>query len=168
MAPRLAPIVERHRDLPEVHLGPSEHDLSRDAPDAKAGAQVALGARVRLDADFLAASAAMARGNENNGHAPDGIFYLGPGHSPGYAVANLGLTVRATSALSLFARVGNVFDRRYATAAQLGVTAFDAGGRFVGRPFPADAAGHEPLRSSTFYAPGAPRSLSLGLRYTFE
>src|SRR3954466_5325634 len=43
MTPRLAPIVERHRDLSEVHLGPSEHDLSRDAPDAEAGAEVALG-----------------------------------------------------------------------------------------------------------------------------
>ncbi|MEP7139171.1 MAG: TonB-dependent receptor [Caldimonas sp.] len=134
----------------------------------KAGVQVALGGRVRFDADLFAASAAIARGNENNGHAPDGIFYLGPGHSPGYAVTNLGLTVQATPALRVFARVGNVFDRRYATAAQLGVTAFDAGGRFVSQPFPANAAGNEPLRSSTLHAPGAPRSLGLGLRYAFE
>ena len=50
-------------------------------------------------------------------------------------------------------------------AAQLGATAFDASGRFVARPFPANANGDRPLVGSTFLAPGAPRSIGIGLRY---
>ena len=37
------PIVERHRDLAEVHLGPAEHDLTGDAPDGETCAQITLG-----------------------------------------------------------------------------------------------------------------------------
>jgi hypothetical protein len=29
-----------------------------------------------------------ARGNENNAYAADGVYYLGPGVSPGYAITN--------------------------------------------------------------------------------
>jgi outer membrane receptor protein involved in Fe transport len=109
-----------------------------------------------------------ARGNENGGHAADGTFYLGPGRSPGYAVLNLGLTVRASKGVTWFGRIGNVLDRRYVTAAQLGATGFDGAGRFVGQPFPADGAGNVPLRGSTFFAPGAPRLFSLGVRCAFD
>lgn len=52
------------------------------------------------------------------------------------------------------------------TAAQLGASAFDANGHFVARPFPANAQGDRPLVSSTFFAPGAPRSFWIGVRYT--
>lgn len=134
----------------------------------KALLAVAATARTTMTVDLAATAGAAARGNENGRHAPDGVFYLGPGRSPGYAVVNFGATMQASSALTLFARVANVFDRRYASAAQLGPTGFDAAGRFVSRPFPADAQGRYPLRNSTFYAPGAPRLFSLGVRYEFD
>ena len=134
----------------------------------KAGLALAIDARTSVDVDMAAISGAIARGNENGGHAADGTFYLGPGRSPGYAVVNLGVTVKASKGVTWFGRVGNVLDRRYATAAQLGATAFDASGRFVAQPFAADAQGRVPLRSSTFFAPGAPRLFSLGLRYAFD
>jgi outer membrane receptor protein involved in Fe transport len=76
--------------------------------------------------------------------------------------------MQPTPALTLFARIANVLDRQYATAAQLGPTGFDAAGRFVGQPFPADAQGRSALRNSTFYAPGAPRLFSLGFSYAFD
>ena len=118
--------------------------------------------------DLVASAGAPARGNENGQHAADGVFYLGPGRSAGYALLNLGATVQATPALAFIAHVGNLLDRRYATAAQLGSTGFDGSGRFVAQPLPANEEGRYPLRGSTFYAPGAPRLFSLGVRYAFD
>ncbi len=34
------------------------------------------------------ASSSYARGNENNAYKADGVYYLGPGVSPGYAITN--------------------------------------------------------------------------------
>ncbi len=134
----------------------------------KAALELAVDARTRLSLDLVATGGAPARGNENGGHAADGVFYLGPGRSPGHAVLNVGATVQPTAALTVFARIVNLLDRRYASAAQLGPTGFDASGRFVAQPFPADAQGRLPLRSSTFYAPGAARLFSVGARYAFD
>ena len=47
-------------------------------------------------------------------------------------------------------------------------TGSTATGRFVGQPFPADGQGNFPLRGSTFFAPGARRLFSLGIRYAFD
>ena len=134
----------------------------------KAGLAVSIDARTRIDADLVAVSASTARGNENGAHVADGTFYLGPGRSAGYGVVNLGMEVGATRGLTAFGRIGNVFDRHYATAAQLGATGFDASGRFVSQPLPANADGLFPLRNSTFFAPGAPRLFSVGIRYAFD
>ena len=62
-------------------------------------------------------------------------------------------------------QVNNLFDRHYATAAQLGSTAFSAGGSVVTRPF-GQVGGDYPQVGSTFYAPGAPRTFWVGLRYS--
>lgn len=121
-----------------------------------------------FDADMTAISGVVARGNENNRHQPDGIWYLGKGETDGYAVFNAGVEVRPVPALTLFATVRNLFDRNYATAAQLGATAFDSAGRYVARPFAGPVIdGERPLVSSTFHAPGAPRSVEAGLRLAF-
>ena len=47
--------------------------------------------------------------------------------------------------LKLFAQIQNLFDRQYATAAQLGPTGFDANGNFVARPFATDANSRAPI-----------------------
>jgi outer membrane receptor protein involved in Fe transport len=62
--------------------------------------------------------------------------------------------------------VNNLFDERYATAAQLGSTGFTTGGTFVARPLPA-IDGEFPVRHTTFLAPGAPRRAWGGLRVHF-
>ena len=124
--------------------------------------------QVSVNLDMIAASGVYARGNENNLHQPDGVFFLGAGKTDGYALFNLGVEVRPASAVTLFATVRNLFDKQYATAAQLGQTAFDASGNFVARPFAVPVIGGErPLLSSTFYAPGAPRSVQVGARLRF-
>lgn len=115
---------------------------------------------------MVAVAGAYARGNENNQHQADGLYYLGAGKSAGYAVFDLSGRYRATPQLSFFGQVNNLFDRKYATAAQLGSTGFDARGNFVARPFgPAD---NDALVGATFYAPGAPRTLWVGVRYEFD
>ena len=134
-------------------------------------AEMPLGAGVTVNADMAAVGASLARGNENGQHQPDGVYYLGPGVSAGYALFNLGAEWQPASpalrGLTVFAQVNNLLDRRYSTAAQLGATAFDAKGNFVAQPFAANANGDRPLLRSTFLAPGAPRSVQVGLRYWF-
>jgi outer membrane receptor protein involved in Fe transport len=126
-----------------------------------------LGESWSFGADATAVGRSLARGNENGLHQPDGTNYLGQGYSAGYAVLNVNATFRPTKGVKLFAQVSNLLDRRYSTAAQLGPTAFNDAGNFESRPFPADANGDRPLRHATFHAPGAPRALSVGLKYSF-
>ena len=116
-----------------------------------------------LHGGVVGTSSSLARGNENNGHQPDGVVYLGQGYSAGYVVAHLGATWQVSRRWQFSASISNLLDTRYNTAAQLGATGFDAGGHYVARPF---AATPDALRSSTFYAPGAPRLFALTLRYT--
>jgi outer membrane receptor protein involved in Fe transport len=134
----------------------------------KVFADVPVSAQWSFGADVTAVSSSLARGNENGKHKADGLYYLGPGKSSGYAVLNLNGEYRPTTSLKFFAQVTNVFDREYSTAAQLGATGFDANGNFVTQPFPEDANGDRPLVNSTFYAPGAPRTFWVGLRYDFD
>jgi outer membrane receptor protein involved in Fe transport len=109
-----------------------------------------------------AVSDSTVRGNENGLHRPDGTGFLGSGRTAGHAVFDLGATFEAAPRLRLFAQVDNLFDRRYATAAQLGATGFTADGTFMARG--ADAR----VVHSTFYAPGAPRTIRFGVRCTFD
>jgi outer membrane receptor protein involved in Fe transport len=105
-----------------------------------------------------------ARGNENNQHQADGVYYLGSGRNPGYATLDLAARYAATPKTSWLLNVKNLLNRKYTTAAQLGANAFTASGNFVARPFAA-AGGEFPLVHSTFYAPGAPRTLWLGIKH---
>jgi outer membrane receptor protein involved in Fe transport len=120
-----------------------------------------------VELGMIGVSGSTARGNENGLHRPDGTRFLGSGVTPGHVVFDLGTQLRATPRLQVFVQVDNLFDRRYATAAQLGATGFAPDGTFLARPFAAqeDAAG---LVHSTFYAPAAPRTVRAGLRYSFE
>jgi outer membrane receptor protein involved in Fe transport len=130
-------------------------------------ADLSLSPRWSIGADLTGVGGSFARGNENNAHQSDGPYYLGPGRSGGYAVFNLGADWRPAATVKVFLQVNNVLDRKYSSAAQLGTAGFDGNGNFVARPFPADANGDRPLVHSTFFAPGAPRTFLVGVRYTF-
>jgi outer membrane receptor protein involved in Fe transport len=132
----------------------------------KAWADLDITPALTLDIGLVGVSSSYARGNENNRHEPDGVYYLGPGRSPGYAIVNLGATYRVGSRVRLLAEVNNLFDRRYFTAAQLGPAGFTEAGAFVARPLPA-VDGEFPLRHTTFYAPGAPLRMWAGARLAF-
>jgi outer membrane receptor protein involved in Fe transport len=132
---------------------------------AKAYADVAPRGGLSLHVDLVAASGSYARGNENNGHQPDGTYYLGPGRNGSYAVVNAGARQRLASHAQLFVQVDNLFDRHYATAAQLGPAGFTSAGSFLARPLP-PVDGAYPAQSTTFFAPGAPRTIRAGVRLT--
>ena len=132
----------------------------------KASAEFDITEKFAVDVDVIGVSGVYARGNENNQHQPDGRYYLGAGRTSGYGVINLGTFYKPVTGLKIYARVNNVLDRKYSTAAQLGATGFDGKGTFQARPLPA-VNGEFPLQRSTFDAPGAPRSVVVGLRYEF-
>ncbi|MBZ5673924.1 MAG: TonB-dependent receptor [Acidobacteriia bacterium] len=124
-------------------------------------------AKISADLDFDAVGRSFARGNENNLDQPDGIYYLGPGFSPGYAVVNLGAHYQVQKRTQLFVQINNLLDKRYYTAAQLGPSPYNTSQNFIARPFPADASGNFPIRTSTFFAPGAPIGAWGGIRISF-
>ncbi len=119
-----------------------------------------------IGATLNAYSKQYARGNENNRHQA-GTFtdafgntrsFAGSGVVPGYAVLNLNARWRVAKDWEFFARLDNVFDRRYFTAGALAENPFDAAGSF--------RTNSDDWTRETFYAPGAPRALWLGARWT--
>jgi len=120
--------------------------------------------RLSIDLDFNAVGRSFARGNENNLDHPDGVYYLGPGFSPGYGVTNLGAHYQALKSVQFFVQMDNIFDHHYYTAAVLNSTPFDNNGVFTPRPF---AANTDAVRNSTFYSPGAPFGIFGGMKLTF-
>jgi len=123
-------------------------------------------AQWRLSLDMQAVARSIARGNENNAHEADGTYYSGAGHNPGYAVFNLSGQYALQPGWTLTGKINNLFDTRYTTAAVLSPNAFN-GNALVARPFAA-VDGNYPLRHGTFYAPGAPRNVWVGVRYAFR
>ena len=117
-----------------------------------------------VNMNVIAIGNSYARGNENNAQQPDGTFYQGPGKSGGYAVLNMGSQYRFEPRLTLLTQVNNVLNREYSTASLLGPTGFTNNGNFVARPF----ANPDAFQHATFYAPGAPRTFWVGLRYTLD
>jgi len=112
-----------------------------------------------VGAQLAAYSDQIARGNENNAQTPDGADFLGSGRIGGYAVLNLTTNWKVAKGFELYAKVTNVFDRRYATSALLGENAFDPHGTLLPP---------SQWRNEQFDGPGAPRAFFAGVRYTFE
>lgn len=132
----------------------------------KAFADVYVTKKINVELNLLAVSSSVARGNENNLHQPDGVYYLGPGRSGGYSVVNLGGRYQVHPHVQLLAQITNLLNHRYYTAAQLGATGFTANGTFLARPLPA-VGGQYPLVNATFFAPGAPIGAWAGIRFSF-
>jgi outer membrane receptor protein involved in Fe transport len=121
-----------------------------------------------LNLDMLLIGDSFARGNENNRHEPDGVYYLGSGKIGGYTAFNLGLDYTPIERLRIFVEVDNLLDRHYYTSALLGATGFDGAGNFVARPFAGPIIdGERPLQYATFYGPCAIRSFTIGAKYRF-
>jgi outer membrane receptor protein involved in Fe transport len=122
--------------------------------------------RLSFDVSLIAVSSSFARGNENNLHEPDAFYYLGPGKSAGYGVVSAGLRLEIHRNVELKGQLNNIFDKRYASASQLGSTGFTDEANFIARPFP-PIDGEFPLQQATFFGPGAPRTFMIGTRVKF-
>jgi hypothetical protein len=72
-----------------------------------------------VGAQFSAYSSQRVQGNENGGQRPDGVDYFGSGHVGGYALLDLTTNIALGHGVEVFAKVANVFDRRYATGGSL-------------------------------------------------
>jgi outer membrane receptor protein involved in Fe transport len=150
----------------EIDIRPGDRLPFIPAHVLKAFADVQVTSRLAIDVNLIAAASSFARGNENNRHEPDGVYYLGEGKADGYGIVNLGARVAVTSNLQFVAQVNNLFDREYATGAQLGPAGFTPTGSFIARPLPA-IDGEFPVRHTTFLAVGAPRRGWAGARVRF-
>jgi outer membrane receptor protein involved in Fe transport len=132
----------------------------------KVFADVPVTSKLDLSVELLGAGGVYARGNENNDHEADGVYYLREGRTDGYAVVTIAGDYELQPWLHVLGQVNNLFNREYATAAQLGPAGFTAAGNFIARPFPA-VAGEFPGRHTTFLAPGAPLRAWAGVRMHF-
>jgi outer membrane receptor protein involved in Fe transport len=122
--------------------------------------------KLSFNLDFIAAGSSLARGNENNEHEPDGTFYFGSGKAAGYGVVDIAARYLIHPKLELVAQLNNVFDKHYATAAQLGSTGFRPDASFIARPYPA-VNGEFPFMGATFLGPGTPRTFWVGTKVKF-
>ncbi len=107
-----------------------------------------------LATGIFAAASQYAHGDENNADVH--------GRVPGYAVVGLDARYQASPKLEIFASVDNLLDRRYANFGLLGSNVFNGPNRSFG-----PAAGVDPV-SEQFVALGAPRTITVGLRWRFD
>ncbi len=110
---------------------------------------------------LVATSGAYLHGNENNANVAGGInaqgsMITGSGRVGGYAIVNLFSTVRLSRNVDLFARIGNILNRNYATAGFLASNAFEPDGTFRGDP--------QQWTNENSVSPGAPRAAWAGIR----
>ena len=117
----------------------------------KARAELNLTAPWSLAANLQIASKQYARGDENNLDAN--------GRVPGYALLNLDTRYQISPKLQLFARVDNVFNRRYANFGVLGDNVFTGASMSFDPAHP---------RAEQFRGNGTPRGAWAGVHYAFD
>ncbi|MBR0568754.1 TonB-dependent receptor [Azoarcus sp. L1K30] len=152
----------------EILVGKGDHLPGIPAHSLKLSLAWQATSALRLITDVVGFSSQYVRGNENNAHvrgeATD-VFgttrnFDGKGRIPAYALLNLAADMSLGGGWTLFGRINNVFDRKYASGGALAENPFDAAGSFL--------TGSSNWRHETFVAPGAPRSGWIGLRYQWE
>jgi outer membrane receptor for monomeric catechols len=83
-----------------VGIKPGDHIPLTPRQIVKAFVQWDVAPRITVDGDAIYVGGSYARGNENNRHQPDGVFYLGEGSTAGYTVVNLGVDFRPSAGLT--------------------------------------------------------------------
>jgi iron complex outermembrane recepter protein len=109
--------------------------------------------RLFVGANLLTNAGSYARGDEDNQDIN--------GQLPGYTLLNLDARFLPSHNFEIFARLNNVFDRRYSNFGVVGENFFTGPGRTFG-----PAVGIDPV-AEQFRGPGAPRGAWVGVRYSF-
>jgi iron complex outermembrane recepter protein len=154
--------TEGEGGCPDDEIRVSSGDYLPGLPkhNLKLGLNWNLNERLRVGTSVLAYSSQYVRGNENNRHQPNDEVE-GSGKLPGYAVVNLTADYRFARDWTLFGRVDNLFDKRYANGGALAENSFvGAGNGFESDP--------DEWRHEQFIAPGAPRAGWVGVRYRWD
>ena len=81
-----------------ITVQPGDHIPQIPQNIFKAYAEYQPTSKLSIDLDFDAVGRSFARGNENNLDQPDGVYYLGPGFSPGYGVCESGSALSSAEA----------------------------------------------------------------------
>jgi outer membrane receptor protein involved in Fe transport len=134
-----------------VHPGNRIPAIPRDS--VKLRAEYAAREQFAVGINVVYASSQYALGDENNQDVH--------GRLPSYAVVHLDARYQASADLQFFMQIANLFDRRYQSIALLGANVFTGPGGSFG-----PAHGVDPV-AEQFRAPGAPRGIWAGLRYSF-
>ncbi len=112
--------------------------------------------KLTIGGNMLATSSIITQGNEAGGIGDDGE---GDASVKGYFLMNLHANYEASKGLDYFARINNVFDRRYETYGMIAASGFDQYGANLDPSIANNI--------SRFVAPGAPRSFMVGVRYRY-
>lgn len=141
---------------------------------------------LRFGLNAVAHSKSFVRGNENNGHRPEGTDQvtdgIGPvetpgqfnggrpfrnlGGVPGYVTLSADFNWQLTSELTLYGQITNLLDTEYFTGGRLGVDPFSPSINGAIGPSGFNYNSRE-AQNTTFVAPGAPRAFFGGIRYSF-
>ncbi len=113
--------------------------------------------KLTLGGSVLATSSIGTQGNEAGNIGEDGV---GDASVKGYFLLNLHANYEVRKGLDYFARINNLFDRRYETYGMIAASSFDQYGAGL-------TDNTNPGNISRFVAPGAPRSFMAGMRYRF-
>jgi outer membrane receptor protein involved in Fe transport len=154
-----------------IYINPGNRIPLIPKQSGKAYMEIRATSRLMFNLNEVIASSEYARGNENNAYQADGVYYLGPGVVPGYAITNVRAHYDVTKHIQLAVEIDNLFDHHYYTAGQLANTGLTAQGTVTTRPFPAYTtgpfAGSYPAQSVIFFSPGAPLRawVELGLKF---
>jgi outer membrane receptor protein involved in Fe transport len=146
----------------QVRRGTQMAGLPRHS--AKLSLDWAMRPELSIGADLQAISSLVTQGNEDGlvedagaGNAAKRADW----HVPGYMLLGLRASYRPAEKWELFARISNVFDRRHETFGAVAPNLFPDGRLIAPHEQAGDAA------NTRFVAPGAPRTIIAGLRYTF-
>ncbi len=134
--------------------GLPDHTLKLNA-DWRAAPKLVVGGTV------VATSSLVSQGNEDGliGPENDDVTAV-DAKVKGYVLLNLHANYEAAKGLDYFARINNVFDSRFESYGMMALSMFNADGSRMG------SAADGP-NVSRFVAPGAPRSVMVGVRYRF-
>ena len=117
-----------------------------------------------IGGDIVAVSSLVTQGNEDGllENPEDGEpLNRGNARIGGHALLNLRAAFKPSRQLEFYARINNALDRRYETYGVLAENLFPGGQ--LAQP----ALGTGEPEDARFIAPGAPRSIQVGMRYTF-
>ena len=116
--------------------------------------------KLSLGASTVSTSRLITQGNEDGLIGLDNETVAADASTKGYTLLNLSATYKAEKGLEVFAKINNALNKRYETYGLIAANNFALDGSSLN-----NTSGEQTI--AKFVAPGASRSLWLGMRYKF-